>query len=239
MKMKTLVTFAACLLFMPAAPNTVRAATTTYTDSTAYFAAAGPQTLQDFNSPPISTVPGTSIGYPNLVISCSGSVFCSPNTFRTTSSVSIDGLSIFSSSPSTITFTFNSPLTSFGIYVAGLGTNNPGSTDFSISNSNGFSTVLFSNYSGTTNDFNIFAGLISDTRFTSVSLMGTEIGDGMFFDNLSYGHSNKPFTGSQSALVLLDPLDPVPLPGALPLFASGLIGLGLLGWRRKRKAVAP
>jgi hypothetical protein len=29
-----------------------------------------------------------------------------------------------------------------------------------------------------------------------------------------------------------------PLPAALPLFASGLGGLGLLGWRRKRKAQA-
>ena len=28
----------------------------------------------------------------------------------------------------------------------------------------------------------------------------------------------------------------VPLPGALPLFATGLGALGLLGWRRKRKA---
>jgi probable HAF family extracellular repeat protein len=30
----------------------------------------------------------------------------------------------------------------------------------------------------------------------------------------------------------------VPLPAALPLFATGLVGLGLLGWRRKRKAIA-
>ena len=29
-----------------------------------------------------------------------------------------------------------------------------------------------------------------------------------------------------------------PLPGALPLFASGLVGLGMLGWRRKRKNMA-
>ena len=29
-----------------------------------------------------------------------------------------------------------------------------------------------------------------------------------------------------------------PLPAALPLFATGLAGLGLLGWRRKRKAIA-
>jgi hypothetical protein len=32
-------------------------------------------------------------------------------------------------------------------------------------------------------------------------------------------------------------LSEVPLPGALPLFATGLGALGLLGWRRKRKAV--
>ena len=32
--------------------------------------------------------------------------------------------------------------------------------------------------------------------------------------------------------------NPVPLPGALPLFATGLGALGLLGWRRKRKASA-
>jgi len=33
-------------------------------------------------------------------------------------------------------------------------------------------------------------------------------------------------------------VDPVPLPGALPLFATGLGALGLLGWRRKRNAKA-
>ena len=32
--------------------------------------------------------------------------------------------------------------------------------------------------------------------------------------------------------------DTTPLPAALPLFATGLGGLGLLGWRRKRKAAA-
>jgi hypothetical protein len=31
-------------------------------------------------------------------------------------------------------------------------------------------------------------------------------------------------------------LEPVPLPAALPLFATGLAGLGLLGWRRKQAA---
>src|SRR5262249_49173442 len=31
---------------------------------------------------------------------------------------------------------------------------------------------------------------------------------------------------------------PIPLPAALPLFATGLGALGLLGWRRKKKAAA-
>jgi hypothetical protein len=31
---------------------------------------------------------------------------------------------------------------------------------------------------------------------------------------------------------------PTPFPSALPLFATGLVGLGLLGWRRKKKAIA-
>jgi hypothetical protein len=34
------------------------------------------------------------------------------------------------------------------------------------------------------------------------------------------------------------PFAPAPLPSALPLFATGLGALGLLGWRRKRKAAA-
>jgi hypothetical protein len=33
-----------------------------------------------------------------------------------------------------------------------------------------------------------------------------------------------------------DPALTTPLPAALPLFASGLAGLGLLGWRRKKAA---
>jgi hypothetical protein len=33
-------------------------------------------------------------------------------------------------------------------------------------------------------------------------------------------------------------VNPTPLPAALPLFATGIGGLGLLGWRKKRKAQA-
>jgi len=36
----------------------------------------------------------------------------------------------------------------------------------------------------------------------------------------------------------LTSFEPTPLPSALPLFATGIGALGLLGWRRKRKAQA-
>ncbi len=36
----------------------------------------------------------------------------------------------------------------------------------------------------------------------------------------------------------LPPTNATPLPAALPLFATGLGALGLLGWRRKRKNAA-
>ena len=216
---KTIV-FATCLSFVAAGSCPTSAATVAYTDSAAYFAAAGNQTLQDFNNPISNT--DTSIKYNNLVVSCSGSDSCIPGFFTTQSVIAIDGLSILAISPSLVTFTFNSPIKSFGIFIAGLGTNNPGSTTFSIANSNGFSSVLYSNYSSNTTSFAtaaLFAGLISDERFTSVTLWGTEFGDGVYFDNLYY-HQN-------------------PLPPALPLFATGLGVLGLLGWRRQKKTQAP
>jgi hypothetical protein len=44
--------------------------------------------------------------------------------------------------------------------------------------------------------------------------------------------------GNANLLFFSDPNLTTPLPAALPLFAAGLGGLGLLGWRRKRKAQA-
>ncbi len=43
-------------------------------------------------------------------------------------------------------------------------------------------------------------------------------------ESVSFSYTTQTFT-----------LTPVLLPGALPLFATGLGALGLLGWRRKRK----
>jgi hypothetical protein len=52
------------------------------------------------------------------------------------------------------------------------------------------------------------------------------------------GAAGQNFQFVSNAFINQPTLAPVPLPGALPLFASGLGALGLLGWRRKRRAQA-
>jgi hypothetical protein len=97
---------AASLSLMAVSVGPTGATTLTYTNPDAYFAIAGPQTVQDFNRP-ISSTP-SSVSYPNLVVSCSGSDFC--NGFF--GHVAEDqGIAFVS--PSVATFTFNSPIRSF------------------------------------------------------------------------------------------------------------------------------
>jgi hypothetical protein len=43
-------------------------------------------------------------------------------------------------------------------------------------------------------------------------------------------------SGGAAAFIIGPVPTTIPLPATLPLFATGLVGLGLLGWRRKRKA---
>jgi hypothetical protein len=75
-----------------------------------------------------------------------------------------------------------------------------------------------------------------------IAAQGSSFIDGFTF----WGYSGTPFTSAWSWPASANPefnwvefsatIDPTPLPTALPLFATGIGALGLLGWRRKRKA---
>ena len=67
----------------------------------------------------------------------------------------------------------------------------------------------------------------------------------VFFSNISTilledsaGHTAVSGTLTQPFAIATIATSNVPLPAALPLFATGLAGLGVLGWRKKRKDIA-
>ncbi|GEM_PF-1982835 len=83
---------------------------------------------------------------------------------------------------------------------------------------------------------NEFWGFISDTPFTSVLLKGGTGSNQQHYnlDDMVYSQLGVPlaFTGSsQTVQTVANPLPPSAL-----LLASGLLGLGALGWRRRRRS---
>jgi hypothetical protein len=74
------------------------------------------------------------------------------------------------------------------------------------------------------------------SNFGTYLMYGVATGGIAFTSDGGATWSYNPNSG-ESIAVSLDAVA-TPLPAALPLFATGLAGLGLLGWRRKRKAQA-
>ena len=110
------------------------------------------------------------------------------------------------------------------------------------SNPAGFGVGEYASPSNTTNLFSVSGGVLTSVDFVDF---------GGFFPNVTCctlalvsavgaaGLSN--VTGSafgNSTNLTFTAIAETPLPAALPLFATGLGALGLLGWRRKKKAAA-
>jgi hypothetical protein len=80
----------------------------------------------------------------------------------------------------------------------------------------------------------LFTDLASAQAFFSDNLINITLLAGLSIIQLSFSElisGGDGFSFNYAAIV------PTPLPGTLSLFATGLVGLGLLGWRRKKKAI--
>jgi uncharacterized protein (TIGR03118 family) len=81
----------------------------------------------------------------------------------------------------------------------------------------------------------LFLGTLKDAQGNPIinpGLWALAFGNGASFDSNALLFTAGTNGGGYG---LFGEILPTPLPGALPLFATGLGALGLLGWRRKRK----
>jgi hypothetical protein len=84
------------------------------------------------------------------------------------------------------------------------------------------------------NDFTVSNGQIVAANFFSD---GPNLSSLEFSSSMMVGILTGPEEETTGGPMTFSPVSPAtPLPAALPLFATGLGALGLLGWRRKRKA---
>ena len=85
----------------------------------------------------------------------------------------------------------------------------------------------------TPTNFNVSTNNVFDGQFIGV---GNFLAIFDYFANCPGGCGGDGWSGNLKITYTYDPLpSQVPLPAALPLFATGLGALGLIGWRRKRK----
>ena len=96
-------------------------------------------------------------------------------------------------------------------------------------------SVLY-NYVGPTNigSVNNNGNGFADWTLNTVSLAGLASTAQILF----HAVWNNASDGGESFFLVSATPSQIPIPGALPLFATGLAGLGLLRWHRKRKAEA-
>ena len=120
-----------------------------------------------------------------------------------------------------------------GLFLNGIGPNLLGGTwDFVPAPSG---SLAFTFDDGSSVPGLVFGGTTVGSYDTFSQTIATTIGNSytLQFDSEGFNTPNGFFAEASDASAA-----ETPLPAALPLFATGLGALGLLGWRRKRKAQA-
>jgi len=200
----------------------VQAGTTSvYTTDASFLAAAGGGlTFESFETATLSS--SAVVSFPGGTFSCSGTSYC-PGFFGISTDYADTGVqSVYFATPDTATFTFSSPIMDFGIAIGGAG--DIATITLVASLSNGDSVNALTNYNGTSGVFTTnrqYFGVIDSAPFTSVTFTGSDSGDGIFFDSMSYGN------GSGSS---------TPEPASLLLLGIGLAGVGARKWSKSRSA---
>jgi hypothetical protein len=114
-----------------------------------------------------------------------------------------------------------------------------GNTEITVTNTGGaFATASFSGV-----DLSFLSGptitsVVKDPASSSLFAMGSVLTFTANDIRLNLSGTCGSCIGGTAYSIILDvtTTSAVPLPATLPLFATGLVGLGLLGWRRKRAA---
>jgi hypothetical protein len=162
-------------------------------------------------------------------------------------------VTMLSLSPAANASTYNVSFAIDGVSVTGTIMTDCDSCTLSVSTD-------FLSWSFTLNAITSIAGGPSGVTITGTSVLSASSGDIVFdptmsgTDTFSSGSNSLEFEAGK--LTLIDSVigsssilqrqetaailarETTPLPAALPLFATGIGALGLLGWRRKRKAQA-
>ena len=212
MKMKMMLLGATLLAASPALAQTA------YTNEAAFNTATTGQsfTTQSFESTPTGT--STSLDFGDVTFSCNGTSYC-PGFFGRSTQLRTDGAySVYYATPDSAILTFTSAITAFGIDVIGLG--DVGATNFFVDIGTG-PLALQQNYSAAGGTVT-FAGVTSNTAFTTVTFTGSQVNDGIFFDRLRY------------VTAAATPVVPEPATWAMMIAGFGLAGAAM---RRRRTSV--
>ncbi len=189
--------------------NSASAATVLYTDRSAFQADAPGLMTEGFNS---DFVGANEVDFGDFTVRVgrAGVNLNSANGATLPQLVSEGTRSIFTidtTAPSTVgnnvRFRFDTPVTAFGIDI-----NDHGSTLLQAANDGSLATVDL-----TTGQASLFFGVIDTVPFNELVISWNNAQDAVGFDNLEYG-------------------SPVPVPAAIWLFGSGL--LGLIGFARSK-----